>query len=125
MLQSFHKLQCACRIEDWTGNFQYECQPANKGEYWYDDFVRDLLKNTCTDACKNIQVRGKLEQAIVLILLPPAPGVKYGNCQSINLGSLRQGKPLIRLMLAPSAQQVEVLVYQARPNCIGVTFYTS
>lgn len=38
------------------GEFQYECQPATVGEFWYDQFIRGLITNICKDPCKNIRV---------------------------------------------------------------------
>ena len=39
------------------GNFQYECQPASVGEFWYDRFMKDLIQNECKDDCKHVKVR--------------------------------------------------------------------
>ena len=39
------------------GNFQHGCQPASVGEFWYDDFMRDLFQNECKDDCKHVKVR--------------------------------------------------------------------
>lgn len=38
------------------GNFQYGCQPASVGEFWYDDFMRDLILDECGDDCKHVKV---------------------------------------------------------------------
>ena len=42
--------------DDLVGKFQTECQPADVGEFWYDDYARGLLNSTCKGDCKRIQV---------------------------------------------------------------------
>ena len=51
-------LYVACSVGGIVGgNFQYGCQPASVGEFWYDSFMRDLILKECGDDCKHVKVR--------------------------------------------------------------------
>ena len=51
------RLCIACSVGGIVGGeFQYGCQPASVGEFWYDSFMRDLILNECGDACKHVKV---------------------------------------------------------------------